>query len=120
MSNSVSFLTIGLIILVFNYLFNKFNLIRDKKSTSFHKKFIENKFEPPFSGGIFIIFTIIIYLNVSVIFKFFLLTIFFFGFFLLFKIIYEYKFNFYFTIIYSSINYLFFRSLHTIYKNRIH
>ena len=81
MSNSVSFLTIGLIILVFNFLFNKFNLIRDKKSTSFHKKFIENKFEPPFSGGIFIIFTIIIYLNVSVIFKFFLLTIFFIGFF---------------------------------------
>ena len=81
MSNSVSFLTIGLIILVFNFLFNKFNLIRDKKSTSFHKKFIENNFEPPFSGGIFIIFTIIIYLNVSVIFKFFLLTIFFIGFF---------------------------------------
>jgi len=81
MSNHVSFFTIGLTILIFNFLFNKFNLIRDKKSTSFHKKFIESKFEPPFSGGIFIIFTIIIYLNVSVIFKSFLLTIFLIGFF---------------------------------------
>ncbi len=81
MSNHVSFFTIGLTILIFNFLFNKFNLIRDKKNTSFHKKFIESKFEPPFSGGIFIIFTIIIYLNVSVIFKSFLLTIFLIGFF---------------------------------------
>ena len=80
MSNHVSFFTIGLTILIFNFLFNKFNLIRDKKNTSFHKKFIESKFEPPFSGGIFIIFTIIIYLNISVIFKFFLLTIFLIGF----------------------------------------
>ncbi len=81
MSNHVNFFTIGLIILIFNFLFNKFDLMRDKKNTSFHKKFIESKFEPPFSGGIFIIFTIIIYLNISVIFKSFLLTIFLIGFF---------------------------------------
>ena len=76
-----SFLIIGLTILILNFIFNKFGLIKDKKNTSFHKKFVENKFEPPFSGGIFIIFTIIIYLNISVIFKFFLLTIFLIGFF---------------------------------------
>ena len=75
-----SFLIIGLTILILNFIFNKFGLIKDKKNTSFHKKFVENKFEPPFSGGIFIIFTIIIYLNISLIFKFFLLTIFLIGF----------------------------------------
>ena len=81
MSYYVSFFVICLTILILNFLFNKFNLIKDKKDSSFHKKFIENEFEPPFSGGIFIIFIIIIYLNVSLIFKFLLLTIFFIGFF---------------------------------------
>ena len=83
MLDYVSFFTISLIILIFNFLFNKFNLIKDKRDTSFHKKFIESKFEPPFSGGIFIISTIIIYLNASIIFKFFLITIFLTGFFLI-------------------------------------
>ena len=81
MSDYVSFLTIGLTILIFNFLFNRFNLIKDKKNTSFHKKFIVNNFEPPFSGGIFIIFTIIIYLNITIIFKSLLLSIFLIGFF---------------------------------------
>ena len=81
MSDYESLLIICFTILIFNFLFNKFDLIKDKKDSSFHKKFIENKFEPPFSGGIFIVFTIIIYLNISLIFKFFLLTIFLIGFF---------------------------------------
>ena len=81
MLDNASFIIIALTILIFNFLFNKLNLIRDKKNTSFHKKFIESKFEPPFSGGIFLIFTIIIYLNASMILKFFLITIFLIGFF---------------------------------------
>ena len=81
MSDYVSFLVVGLTILISNFLFNKFNIIKDKKNTSFHKRFIENNFEPPFSGGIFIIFTIIVYLNVSIILKSLLLTIFLIGFF---------------------------------------
>jgi len=81
MLDNASFIIITLTILIFNFLFNRLNLIGDKKNTSFHKKFIESKFEPPFSGGIFLIFTIIIYLNASMIFKFFLLTIFLIGFF---------------------------------------
>ena len=81
MSDYVSFLNIFLIILIFNFLLNKFDLIKDKKDTSLHKRFIENKFEPPFSGGIFIILLIVIYLNASLIFKFLILTIFFIGFF---------------------------------------
>ena len=81
MSDYVSFLSIFLIILIFNFLLNKFDLIKDKKDTSLHKRFIENKFEPPFSGGIFIILLIVIYLDASLIFKFLILTIFFIGFF---------------------------------------
>ena len=81
MSDYVSFLNIFLIILIFNFLLNKFDLIKDKKDTSLHKRFIENKFEPPFSGGIFIILLIVIYLDASLIFKFLILTIFFIGFF---------------------------------------
>jgi len=81
MSDYVSFLNIFLIILIFNFLLNKFDLIKDKKDTSLHKRFIENKFEPPFSGGIFIILLIVIYLDASFIFKFLILTIFFIGFF---------------------------------------
>ena len=81
MTDYVSFLNVLLIILILNILFNKFNLIKDKKDTSLHKRFIENKFEPPFSGGIFIILLIIIYLNSSLIFKFLLITIFLIGFF---------------------------------------
>ncbi len=81
MSDNASFLIIALIILISNFLFNKFNLIKDKKNTSFHKKFVENNFEPPFSGGIFIILTIILFLNVSIIFKSFLFIIFLIGFF---------------------------------------
>ena len=81
MSDYVSFLNIFLIILILNFLLNKFDLIKDKKDTSLHKRFIENKFEPPFSGGIFIILLIVIYLDASLIFKFLILTIFFIGFF---------------------------------------
>ena len=81
MTDYVSFLNVLLIILILNILFNKFNLIKDKKDTSLHKRFIENKFEPPFSGGIFIMLSIVIYLNASLIFKFLLLSIFLIGFF---------------------------------------
>ena len=83
MSDYVSFLNIFLIILIFNFLLNKFDLIKDKKDTSLHKRFIENKFEPPFSGGIFIILLIVIYLDASLIFKFLILTIFLLVFFLI-------------------------------------
>ena len=81
MSDYVSFLIIFLIILILNFLFTKFKLIKDKKDSSLHKRFIENRFDPPFSGGTFIILSIVIYLNASIIFKFLLLTIFLIGFF---------------------------------------
>jgi len=81
MPDYLSFLTVGLLILILNFLINKFNLIKDKKNTSPHKKFIANKAEPPFSGGIFIILIIIFFLNINLILKFLFLVIFFIGFF---------------------------------------
>ena len=43
MSDYVSYFIIGSYIILLNILFLKLNLIKDKKNTSFHKKFIENK-----------------------------------------------------------------------------
>ena len=74
-----SFLIVFLFIIVLNFLFNKFNLIRDKKNISFHKKFTGNEINPPFSGGIFIIATICIFFPENFIIKLFLLLIFFIG-----------------------------------------
>lgn len=79
MSNYVSFFIIGSYIVVLTFLFNKFDLIKDKKSTSFHKRFIENKTEPPFSGGVFLIITIFLFLDLDWFFKSFLILVFFIG-----------------------------------------
>ena len=81
MPDYVSFCIIGSYIVLLNILFIKFNLIKDKKNTSFHKKFIENKTEPPFSGGIFLIITIFLFLDLDWFFKILLLPIFLTGFF---------------------------------------
>ena len=79
MSNYESFLIVFLFILILNFLFNKFNLIKDKKNVSFHKKFTGNKIEPPFSGGIFLIAIIYIFFPADFIFKLFFLLIFLIG-----------------------------------------
>ena len=81
MEDYVSFLIVGSCILILNFVFNKFNLIKDKTNTSYHKKFTENKIEPPFSGGIFLILTILLFLEFDWIFKSLLLLIFLIGFF---------------------------------------
>ena len=81
MPDYVSFCIIGSYIILLNILFTKFNLIKDKKNTSFHKKFIENQTEPPFSGGIFLIITIFLFLDLDWFFKSLLLPIFLIGFF---------------------------------------
>ncbi len=81
MPDYISFCIIGSYIILLNILFTKFNLIKDKKNTSFHKKFIENKTEPPFSGGIFLILTIFLFLDLDWFFKSLLLPIFLIGFF---------------------------------------
>ena len=81
MSDYVSYFIIGSYIILLNILFIKFNLLKDKKNTSFHKKFIENKIELPFSGGIFLIITIFLFLDLDWLFKSLLLSIFLIGFF---------------------------------------
>lgn len=42
-----------------NYLVNKFNFLLDNKKTSFHKVFIEKDTNPPFSGGVFILISLL-------------------------------------------------------------
>ena len=81
MSDYVSYFIIGSYIILLNILFLKLNLIKDKKNTSFHKKFIENKIEPPFSGGMFLIITIFLFLDLDWFFKSLLFSIFLIGFF---------------------------------------
>ena len=74
-----SFLIVFLLIIILNFLFNKFSLIRDKKNISFHKKFTGNKINPPFSGGIFLIAIIYIFFPSYFSFKLFFLLIFLIG-----------------------------------------
>ena len=81
MSDYVSYFIIGSYIILLNIFFLKLNLIKDKKDTSFHKKFIENKIEPPFSGGMFLIITIFLFLDLDWFFKSLLFSIFLIGFF---------------------------------------
>ena len=81
MPDYVSFCITGSYIILLNVLFTKLSIIKDKKDTSLHKKFIENKIEPPFSGGVFIIITLFLFLDLDWVFKSLLLSIFLIGFF---------------------------------------
>ena len=64
-------------ILVLNFFFTKLSFIKDKKELSKHKSFINQKLNPPFSGGILFLLTILIFFsNDSFQLKFFLLLIF--------------------------------------------
>jgi hypothetical protein len=42
-----------------NHFLNKFNFLLDSKKSSLHKVFIEKDTKPPFSGGIFILLSLI-------------------------------------------------------------
>ncbi len=81
MFNYENFLIVFSYIIILSFFFNKFNLIRDKKETSPHKRFIGHKVEPPYSGGIFLLITIYFFFPGDLIFKFLLLLIFLTGYF---------------------------------------
>ena len=67
--------------LILNFLFTKIPFLRDKKEISKHKSFINQKFNPPFSGGILFLITLLIFFpNENLQFKIFLILIFFIGF----------------------------------------
>ena len=65
---------------IINLLVSKNNFLLDNKKSSFHKVFIDNKSNPPFIGGIFILFSLFFLLpNSEVNLKIFIFLIFMIG-----------------------------------------
>ncbi len=82
MADYENFLIIFSYILVLNFFFNKYSYLKDKKHLSIHKSFINNEFQPPFSGGILLLITIIVFFpHENLQFKIFISLIFLIGFF---------------------------------------
>ena len=78
----IQLLTISLVLFfLINYFFKKYNLFLDDKKSSFHKNFIEKKSNPPFTGGMFILLSLIFLLpNTEINLKIFIFLIFMNGF----------------------------------------
>ncbi len=82
MADYENFLIIFSYILILNFFFDKLNILKDKKDLSLHKSFTNVKFKPPFSGGIFLLITILLFFpNENLQFKIFISLIFLIGFF---------------------------------------
>ena len=82
MADYENFLIIFAYILILNFFFNKLVVLKDKKNLSLHKRFINTELKPPFSGGILLLITILVFFpNENLQFKIFILLIFFIGFF---------------------------------------
>ena len=82
MADYENFLIIFLYILILNFFFDKLNILKDKKDLSLHKSFTNAKFKPPFSGGIFLLITILLFFpNENLQLKIFISLIFLIGFF---------------------------------------
>ncbi len=78
--NKLLFLTLPTIFLI-NYLINKTNFLLDNKKSSFHKAFIEKETNPAFSGGIFILISLMVLIpNSEINFKIIIFLIFLTGF----------------------------------------
>ena len=79
---NIKFLIIFLYIFGLNIILNKLNFLKDKKSIFKHKNFINNRTNPPFSGGLYLIISILIFIpNNFLVFKIFLFLMFLIGFF---------------------------------------
>ena len=82
MADYENFLIIFSYILILNFFFDKLNILKDKKDLSLHKSFTNVKFKPPFSGGIFLLITILLFFpNENLQLKIFISLIFSIGFF---------------------------------------
>ena len=82
MADYENFLIIFAYILILNFFFNKLVVLKDKKNLSLHKRFTNTELKPPFSGGILLLITILVFFpNENLQFKIFVLLIFFIGFF---------------------------------------
>ena len=79
---NIKIVLIFLYIFILNFFFNKINFLKDKKKVFKHKNLINKNITPPFSGGLFFITTILIYVpNEFIILKLFIFLIFLIGFF---------------------------------------
>ena len=63
MENIEVFFIIGLYTLIINYSFSKLSYLKDRKSISSHKTFINQNITPPFSGGIIFLTTLLFFLS---------------------------------------------------------
>ena len=70
------------IFFLINYFTNKYGLLLDNKKSSIHKIFIDKKSNPPFTGGTFILLSLLFFIpNIEINLKIFILLIFMSGFF---------------------------------------
>tara|TARA_A100001011_G_C14299119_1_gene839921 strand:+ start:693 stop:1721 length:1029 start_codon:yes stop_codon:yes gene_type:complete len=82
MADYGNFLIIFSYVLILNFFFNKLDILKDKKNLSPHKSFTNTELNPPFSGGIILLITILIFFpHENLQFKIFILLVFFIGFF---------------------------------------
>ena len=82
MADYGNFLIIFSYVLSLNFFFNKLDILKDKKNLSPHKSFTNTELNPPFSGGIILLITILIFFpHENLQFKIFILLVFFIGFF---------------------------------------
>ena len=60
-----------------NYFTNKYGLLLDNKKSSSHKVFIDKNSNPPFTGGTFILFSLLFFIpNIEINLKIFILLLF--------------------------------------------
>lgn len=59
MESFQSLITIFIILFLINYLFIKFRFLLDNNKSSFHKTFVNKNSNPPFTGGIFILVSLL-------------------------------------------------------------
>jgi UDP-N-acetylmuramyl pentapeptide phosphotransferase/UDP-N-acetylglucosamine-1-phosphate transferase len=72
--------SLGIFFLI-NYVAIKYNLLLDNKKSSIHKIFIDKKSNPPFTGGIFVLLSLLFFLpNIEMNLKIFIFLIFMNGF----------------------------------------
>ena len=63
MADYENFLIIFAYILILNFFFNKLVFLKDKKNLSLHKRFTNTELKPPFSGGILLLITILVFFS---------------------------------------------------------
>ena len=63
MESIQSLIIVLIIIFLINYLSSKFKFLLDNNKSSFHKAFVNKNSNPPFTGGIFILISLVLTLT---------------------------------------------------------